>query len=92
MLILFFIVGVGLFVSAILVYTKTHRGDENPYSYIGVVLGTLITLASFITIIIGSVYISKSRTIDIPVFPPIPAPIPEDKETSKTTGVSLIAP
>ena len=64
MLILFFIVGIGLFVSAILVYTKTHRGYENPYSYIGIVLGTLIMLASFVTIIVGSVYISKSRTIN----------------------------
>lgn len=64
MLILFLIIGIGLFVSAILVYTKTYRGDENPYSYIGIVLGSLIMLASFVTIIVGSVYISKSRTIN----------------------------
>lgn len=64
MLIIFLLVGIGLLVSGILVYKLTCYGDDNPYSYIGIIGGIFIVLPSIITMIIGAVSISNNRTID----------------------------
>ena len=64
MLIIFLVIGLGLLVSGILVYCLTENGYDNPYSYIGVFGGVIISLISAIVLIVGGVIISKSRTID----------------------------
>ena len=63
MLIVFLLLGIAFFVSGLLILLKTQYGDENPYSYIGMVIGGLIVLGSFITMIVGGVIISKERVI-----------------------------
>lgn len=63
MLIVFLLLGIAFFVSGLLVLLTTQYGDENPYSYIGMVIGGLIFLGSFITMIVGGVIISKERVI-----------------------------
>lgn len=64
MLIVFLLVGLGLFVSGLLVLLFTNYGDENPYSYIGILFGGIATLAVIIIMIVGGVIISESRIID----------------------------
>lgn len=64
MLIVLFIVFVGMFVSGLLVYKLTDNGDENLYSYIGMLLGGLVTLGVFVTFLVGAVTLSESKIID----------------------------
>lgn len=64
MLIIILIIGLALFISGLLVYKLTDNGDENPYSYIGIVLGFIVWLTSAICMIIGGVSISNLRVID----------------------------
>ena len=64
MLIIFLLVFLGLFVSGLLVYNLTCRGDDNPYSYIGMFFGGLGTVACVIVMIVGGVIISENKTID----------------------------
>lgn len=64
MLIIFLLVSIGLFVSGILVYNLTGYGDENPYSYIGIVGGIIAIISVLIPIIMGLVSISESKIID----------------------------
>lgn len=64
MLIIFLLVGLGLFVSGLLVLKLTEYGDENPYSYIGSLFGGFMTLAVIIVMIVGGVKVSRDKTID----------------------------
>lgn len=64
MLIIFLLITAGLFVSGTLVYRLTRNGDDNPYSYIGMMLGGLGTLAVIIVFIVGIIFLSQGRIID----------------------------
>lgn len=64
MLIIFLLISLGLFISGLLIYRLTEYGDENPYSYIGMLFGGLATLAVVIVMIVGGVIVSKDKTID----------------------------
>lgn len=64
MLIVFLLIGLGLFVSGLLVLGLTEYGEDNPYSYIGMFLGGISTLAIVIIMIVGGVIISQNRIID----------------------------
>ena len=64
MLIIFLLIGLILFITGILVYKLTTYGDENPYSYWGIIVGGLITFVSLIVLIVGAVLISKNKIID----------------------------
>jgi hypothetical protein len=64
MLIVLFLVSMGIFISGLLVYKLADYGDENPYSYIGIILGGLLSLGTFVALIVGGITISESRVID----------------------------
>jgi len=64
MLIVLFLISVGILISGLLVYKLTDYGDENPYSYIGIILGILLSLGAFVTLIVGGITISESSIID----------------------------
>lgn len=64
MLLIILLVCLGLLISGLLVLKITTYGDENPYSYIGSLVGGLGTLVCVIVMIVGGVTISKNKTID----------------------------
>lgn len=62
MLIIFLLIGLGLLISGL--YVHFSYDDDSPYGYIGSIFGGLLSLVSFIVLLVGGVTISKGRVID----------------------------
>lgn len=61
MLIVFLVIGLGLFISGLYVYSYA---DDSVYGFTGSIFGGLLSVASFVVLLVGGVTISKSRVID----------------------------
>ena len=64
MLIVFFVIFLGLFISGLLVLTLTDNGENNPYSYISMFIGGLLLFAVIGVMIAGGVNIVQEKVID----------------------------